>query len=254
MKKGVPSRPQPTGEYFLLYDTQGFGLAKRRYLQQAMEIVRDRVGDVLRRPDPIRFAMFGSATVRNLEDAADFLAHERPDQILNDRIAVVERDAGRLARHKHFAEERGMMDVELVAGDMNTVALRPGSVDLLLIDYTMAFNVALTEAAALDAPATDALYRATINNAASVLAPHGALVLNANIHPHDDRGDYLLRYDPEFNLYSTAIRDGHLQELLKEAGLDPGFGVEIPDIYWKPGKRMVVRHAEAVRASQGSAA
>jgi hypothetical protein len=247
MSKVTPNRPQPTGEYFFLYDTEGLGLAKRRYLAEAMSTVRDRVGDVLRRPEPIRFAMFGSATVRNVDDAADFLGETRPEQIMNDRIAVVERDPGRLDLHRKHVAERGMMDVELVAGDMNAVALRPGSVDLLLIDHTMAFNVALTDAAELDVPATDALYRATIANAAAVLAPHGAMVLNANIHPRDDQGDYLLRYDEQFKLYSTAIRDGRLQELLDEAGLDPGFGVEIPNIYWKPGKRMVVRHKEAVR-------
>lgn len=242
-RPGTPQRPQPTGEYFLLYDTQGFGLAKRRYLEEAMSSVRDRVGDVLRRPEPIRFAMFGSATVRNLDDAAEFLRQTRPDNVMNDRITVIERDTGRLSAHARHAEELGMCDVELVPGDMNTITLPPQCVDLLLIDHTMAFNVALTDAAKLDVPATDALYRATIQNAAAILAPHGAAVLNVNLHPEQTGGDYLLRHDAMFDLYSTAIREGRLEELLAEAGLDAGQGVEIPDIFWKPGKRMVVRHA-----------
>ena len=47
-------------------------------------------------------------------------------------------------------------------GDMNTPVLEPNSVDLLLVDHTMAFNVALREAAALDLPETDKLYQSTV--------------------------------------------------------------------------------------------
>ncbi len=250
---GTPQRPQATGEYFLLYDTQGFGLAKHRYLQEAMSIVRDRVGDILSLPRPIRLAMFGSATDRNLEDAAAFLAETRPDRVGQDRITVVERDEGRLALHREHTQRHARTDMEILAGDMNTPLLVPGSADLLVIDHTMAFNVALNAAAQLDVPATDALYRATIGNAAAALSSNGAIVLNVNVHPKDDQGDYLLRYDEAYKLHSTAIREGRLEEILAEAGLDGGYGVEIPNVYWKPGKRMVVRHAAALRTAQEAA-
>jgi hypothetical protein len=253
MQKPSERHPRPTREYFSLYDQEGPGLAKRRYLHEALSVVRDRVGDILSLPHPIRLAMFGSATDRNVEDAEAFLADVRPDRVGHDRITVVERDEGRLALHAEHVRRYGRSDVELLAGDMNVPQLAPGSADIVVIDHTMAFNVALTEVAGLDVPATDALYRATIQSAAAALSPQGALVLNVNVHPQDDQGDYLLRYDEQFLLHSTAIREGRLHELLAEKGLDSGYSVEIPNVYWKPAKRMVVRHGAAVRAARDAA-
>lgn len=245
MRTGKPLRPTPSPDYFLLYDTQDFGRDKRRFFQETVETVRDRIFDVLRLPSPIRLAMFGSATPRNTDDAMRFLADVRPGHVGQDRIDILERDPGRCQTHANHLEKLGRQDIRLIEADMNAPVLDPASVHVLLIDYTMAFNVALTTGADLDVDATDQLYRSTITQAATALSPDGVIVLNANLHPEDDADDYLLRFEPAIRTYATAIREQHLHALLAEVGLDPGYGVEIPNVVWNPAKRWVVRRAQA---------
>ncbi|MFC1734253.1 hypothetical protein ACFL6I_28455 [candidate division KSB1 bacterium] len=178
----------------------------------------------MKKKEGLSIATFGSATVRNVEDILQSLASERTANLDGeDQLTVLDFADSRVQKHLDYVEKKGHKNVRVVKADMNEHPLANNSVDMLFVDHTMAFNVVLDENGDLDQDAVENLYRTTLMSAAKVLTAHGRCILSVNTHPETDQqeNDYYLRCDEQLGkLFSSAVKESKLDELLEQTGLE----------------------------------
>ena len=218
----------PSREYFHHYDPPETALKTAGYFIEALQASKEKISSILKRRDNITILSFGSATERNIDELRRFMQLERPAQYDKDHFLIIDIADHPLKKHMEYIAKNEYDNVSVIKGDMNRVPLPYHSIDLLITDCTMNFNLTVED------------YSATIASISDLLATDGQCIATLSIHPETDQPENDL-YLRQTSVRTTAIKKLLLFKMLEEQSLSHEIVEEMNDWPWSPSIRLILR-------------